>query len=389
MAEPVLLKPFQLRGARDAGVRCPTGVGSQTAVMVLLCSACAALHAQALQAQQVSQAQQISMLPSAPLPNLAVPPQGTPRLAEDLGQISGVVTDTQGALVGGAQIQLLSAGNTAAKATQSGPDGQFRFVGVPAGHFTITLRAAGFTSASTTGNLLPGQHFEMPTFALQPATVNITVNATASPEELATEELHIEEQQRLVGLFPNFFVSYNWTAPALSPKQKFSLSLHNAIDPGNLFLVGTTAGVQQADNAFPGYHQGAAGYGKRYGADLGNLVVGTFMGGAILPVLFHQDPRYFYKGTGTIKQRALYALSTAVICRGDNGHRQPAFASVLGDLSAGAISNLYYAPSDRQGATLTFENGLLGIAGDAMNNLFQEFFLRRLAPKANKKSDTP
>ena len=82
--------------------------------------------------------------------------------------------------------------------------------------------------------------------------------------------------------------------------------------------------------------------------------------------------------------RDFYAISTAVICRGDNGQRQPAFASVLGDLSAGAISNLYYAPSDRQGAALTFENGFLGVAGDAMNNVFQEFFLRKFTPKSAK-----
>lgn len=373
VAKPVVLNLLPTPAGWVARWRSFTSVRSHTAVAVLLCSTCATLYAQGLS------------LPSAPLPNGAVPPQGSPRPAEDLGQVSGTVTDTQGAVVAGAQIQLLSLQSSAAQVTNSGVDGHFRFAGVSAGGFKVTLHAIGFTAASTSGNLLPGQHLEMQNFVLQPATVNITVEATTSTEELATEDLHIEEQQRLLGIFPNFFVSYSWTAPALSPRQKFSLSLHNAIDPGNLFLVGTTAGIQQADNAFPGYHQGAAGYGKRYGADLGNLVVGTFMGGAILPVLFHQDPRYFYKGTGTIKQRTLYALSTSVICRGDNGHRQPAFASVLGDLSAGAISNLYYAPSDRQGATLTFENGLLGIAGDAMNNLFQEFFLRRLTAKAGGK----
>ena len=206
----------------------------------------------------------------------------------------------------------------------------------------------------------------------------------ATPDELATEQMQAEEQQRVFGILPNFFVSYRWTTPALSTRQKYTLAFKNASDPGNLFLVGTVSGVQQATDAFPGYHQGAAGYGRRYGANFGNLVAGTFLGGAILPSLFHQDPRYFYKGTGTVRTRFLYAVSTAVICRGDNGHRQPAFAGILGDLSAGAISNLYYAPSDRQGAALTFENGFLGIAGDAMNNVFQEFILPKLTTRAEK-----
>ena len=348
---------------------CPAG-------KALLCVAVGAVSLK-LPAQQATAVQ-----PSSP-PGT---PQVTDGTADSSGLIRGTVTDTQGAFMAGAQVQLQLANNPSPQVTVTGSDGTFVFPRLPAGSFTIRVTSAGFTAVSATGSLLPGQHFELQAVSLPLADVNITVDAVATPEELALEELRLEEHQRLLGMFPNFFVSYHWTAPPLSPKQKFTLAWRNAIDPGNLFLVGTTAGIQQADNAFPGYHQGAAGYGKRYGADLGNLVSGTFMGGAILPVLFRQDPRYFYKGTGTIRSRALYAISTAVICRGDNGHRQPAFASVLGDLSAGAISNLYYAPSDRQGATLTFENGLLGIAGDAMNNLFQEFVLRRLTSKSGGKS---
>ena len=113
------------------------------------------------------------------------------------------------------------------------------------------------------------------------------------------------------------------------------------------------------------------------------------MGGAIFPSLFHQDPRYFYKGTGTTKSRLLYAITRAVITRGDNGHDQPNFAGVLGDLSAGAISNLYYPASDRHGAGITFYNGLLAIGGDAVNGIFQEFFSHALTPSAKKQASHP
>jgi hypothetical protein len=103
------------------------------------------------------------------------------------------------------------------------------------------------------------------------------------------------------------------------------------------------------------------------------------LGGAVLPVLFHQDPRYFYKGTGTVWQRTRYALSTAVIARGDNGKWQPAYAGLLGDFGSGAISNLYYPASNRNGAGLTIENGFLAVAGDAVGNLLQEFVLRKMS----------
>lgn len=297
------------------------------------------------------------------------------------GVISGLVADANEVPIAGAHVALSTAGRVGSQEATTDDAGHFRFLRVAPGPFTVVVTLRGFDTVSVSGNLRPGQVYDLVPFALVLATVSVSVDAV-TPEQLSLEELHIEEKQRILGLIPNFFVSYNWTAPPLTAKQKFSLSTHNVLDPGNLFLAGTVAGVEQATNAFPGYGQGATGYGKRYGAALGNLVAGTYMGGAVLPSLFHQDPRYFYKGTGTIRSRFLYAISTAVICRGDNGHRQPAFASVLGDLSAGAISNAYYAPQDRQGASLTLENGLLGIAGDAMNNVVQEFFLKKITPKA-------
>ncbi len=291
-------------------------------------------------------------------------------------------------MIAGAAITLSAAGSPE-RQVMTDSNGYFLLHDAPAGPFTIAVSLPGFTTATQSGVLQPGQTLNLPAVALSMAVVQISVNAL-TPEQLALEELHTEEHQRLAGVLPNFFVSYNWTAPPLTSRQKYILATHNAADPGNLALVGTVAGVQQAANAFPGYHQGAAGYGKRYGADLANLVVGTYMGGAVLPSLFHQDPRYFYKGTGTPRSRVLYALSRAVITRGDNGRNQPNFAGVLGDLSAAAISNAYYPTTDRQGATLFFENGVLAIAGDAMNNLVQEFVLNRITTKSKKtKSELP
>ncbi len=319
-------------------------------------------------------------LPAAPLPQS--PSMAAPQRVGGC-RLTGEVL-SNGAMVSGAQLRLSSAGETLQ--TKSDDSGRFTFLGLDPAPYTLTATLPGFTTVTQHVELQPGETLDLPPIELTLSTVSITVDAL-TPEQLALEQLHTEEHQRLVGVLPNFFVSYNWTAPPLTAGQKFRLSTRNALDPGNLALVGTVAGVQQAANAFPGYGQGAAGYGRRYGADLGNLVIGTYMGGAVLPSLFHQDPRYFYKGTGTKRSRVLYALSRAVITRGDNGHDQPNFAGVLGDLSAGAISNLYYPASDRQGATIFLENSILAIAGDAMNDLVQEFFFSRFTSDTrNKKS---
>jgi uncharacterized membrane protein YeaQ/YmgE (transglycosylase-associated protein family) len=113
-------------------------------------------------------------------------------------------------------------------------------------------------------------------------------------------------------------------------------------------------------------------------------LVGTMVGGAILPSLLKQDPRYFYKGTGSTRSRILYALANAVICKGDNGHWQFDYSGILGDLAAGGISNLYYPASSRSGGGL-IENTLIGIGGSGVANLFQEFLIRKLTPHAQSR----
>jgi hypothetical protein len=155
-------------------------------------------------------------------------------------------------------------------------------------------------------------------------------------------------------------------------------------------IVAGIAGVQQADGQFSGYGQGAQGYAKRYGASYADIVTSTFIGGAILPSILKQDPRYFYKGTGSTSSRLKYAIANAVICKGDNGKWQFNYSSVLGSLAAGGISNLYYPASDRNGVGLTFENTLIGIGATAGVNILQEFVVRKLTPHLpNQAPPTP
>jgi hypothetical protein len=180
-------------------------------------------------------------------------------------------------------------------------------------------------------------------------------------------------------------VTYDPNPVPLTSKQKFGLAWKASIDPVNFVLTGATAGIEQALNDFDGYGQGAQGYAKRYGASYADLLSGTFIGGAILPSLLKQDPRYFYKGTGSKRSRILYALASSVICKGDNGRWQTNYSNILGSFAAGGISNLYYPAKDREGTELTFENGLIGIGATSAANLMQEFIVRKFTPKLPKR----
>ena len=165
----------------------------------------------------------------------------------------------------------------------------------------------------------------------------------------------------------------------MSPGQKFRLAVRTSIDPVTFAIAGATAGIEQGTNSFSGYGQGADGYAKRFAASYADDVVETFLGGALFPSILHQDPRYFYKGTGSITSRALYAMSTVVMCKGDNGRWQPNYSNVLGNLAAAGISNLYYPASNRNGAGITIQNALIDTAEGAAGALLQEFLLKKIS----------
>ncbi|MGD0509404.1 MAG: carboxypeptidase-like regulatory domain-containing protein [Terriglobales bacterium] len=301
------------------------------------------------------------------------------------GSISGTVVDQSGAVVGGARVRLTRTGTGDAQSLNqevlAGADGQFSFANIAPGPFLLTVTVADFAPRISSGILHSGENYIVPQIALAVAASVTDVEVGLSQTEVAEEQIQVEEKQRVLGVLPNFYVSYVANAAPLNSKQKFKLALRTVVDPFTWVFVGGAAGVEQAQNHFAEYGQGAQGYGKRFGADYADTVAGTFIGGAILPSLLKQDPRYFYKGSGSKTSRALYAIANAVICKGDNGRWQANYSNILGSLAAGGISNLYYPDQDRNGAGLTFENGALGIGATAVANLFQEFVIRKLTPK--------
>jgi len=223
-----------------------------------------------------------------------------------------------------------------------------------------------------------GENIAFPQITLALTTEVTEVRVEFTPVELAQEQIKDEEKQRVLGFIPNFYVSYIPNAAPLNTRQKFELAWKSTLDPVTFGITGAIAGIQQANNQFSGYGQGAQGYAKRYGASYADVVTNTFIAGAILPSLLKQDPRYFYKGSGSKRSRAFYAIANSVICKGDNGHWQANYSGIIGGLVAGGISNLYYPANDR-GAGLTFENEAIGIAGTAAANLLQEFVIRKLS----------
>jgi Carboxypeptidase regulatory-like domain len=217
---------------------------------LLLCLITTGAYAQ----QQISELRIISssLLPDAPLPQ-SDPQSSTEQTAsaEGAAAVSGVVLDGSGAAVPGAQVSLTHRDGTQLRSLVSGGRGEFAFTKLPAGYYLVTISAKGF-AVFTSGEftLSPQQSYEVPSISLSVASANseVTVRPT---EMIAAEQIKAEEKQRLLGIAPNFYVSYVKDAAPLTTKQKFSLATHDTLDWTSWIGISFSAGIEQANTAMP------------------------------------------------------------------------------------------------------------------------------------------
>jgi hypothetical protein len=305
--------------------------------------------------------------------------------------VSGTVVDETGGAIAGAGVSLLQDATGARIEVASNTDGSFVLPNVAAGAFHVTVSAPGFASQTIPGAVDPGAIVHLAPVRLPVTLGNVDVDVTVTRVELAEQQIKEQTRQRLLGVVPNFRVSYRADAVPLSGPQKFKLTWKSVSDPTRFAGAAIVAGIQQARNDFSGFGSGAEGYARRYAAFYATAFTATMISNAVLPTLLKQDPRYFYNGTGSRTARVGYALSRAVVRKGDNGRWQPDYSRLFGSLASGALSNLYYPEEDRRSARLTFENAAIGFGGAAIGNLFQEFLFKRLTThsRGSAESRTP
>ena len=321
--------------------------------------------------------QSAAFLPEAPSVQATSVVGADPTSPQTTSSITGEVTDESGAAVPNAWITLSDEQGKERIAVHPGPNGEFSLAGLLAGTYLLTVTATDFEAfRSAPLTVAQGQSYPLAQIHLSIQSVNTEV--TVRPVDvIAARQIKAEERQRVFGVMPNFYVSYVFDAAPLTAKQKFTLSLHDTFDPFNFALAAAGAGIDQANRTFPGYGFGAQGYGKRVAARYGDFLTDGILSNVVFAAILHQDPRYFYQGTGTFKSRFIHAVSYSVIARSDGGRAMPSYSSFLGDVGSGALSNLYYPHADR-GIDLVFENAAYSIVGRAFGGLVREFLLKRI-----------
>lgn len=291
----------------------------------------------------------------------------------------GTITDVNGDAVGDATVVAIGPDVRDGRQVRTSGNGYFEIDGLKPGvSYHVVASCRGFADWSSPVILLaPGEFKLMGEIQLRIAAQQTVVHVTYNQVQVATRQLRLEEKQRVLGILPNFYVAYEGDeAVHLTASMKFELALRVSVDPVTIAGVGIVSAARQATNT-PKYGQGWDAYGKRFGATAADGFTDIMIGGAILPSLLHEDPRYFYQGTGTTKSRILHAISSPFVGRRDNGTWGPNYSSLGGDLASSAISNLYFPRSDR-GAGLVFSQFGFGTAERIGASLAQEFLLSKL-----------
>jgi hypothetical protein len=306
-----------------------------------------------------------------------VPNSGQEALPLETAIIQGKVTDVNNDPVIGASVVVQGPEPSDVRTVTTNGDGLFEIPSLQPGiSYHVTISAQGFAPwESPTIILKPGQRETLSVDKLKIAEVTTSVTVTPeSSDEIALQEVKIEEKQRGLGVIPNFFEAYGPHPAPLTARLKFNLAFRVVRDPFTAVGVAILAGGGQVEGS-PNYGRGITGYGERFGANYANQFTDLMIGGAILPSLLRQDPRYFYQGTGTKKSRVLHAIASLVITKGDSGLWQPNYSSLGGDLASAAISNIYYPRSNR-GVGLVFQNFAIDSAVHLGVRLLQEFAFR-------------
>jgi hypothetical protein len=297
--------------------------------------------------------------------------------ASQAGIIMGTITDVNDTPILDASVVLQGHDSNDIRSVMTKENGFFEIRNIEAGRpYQVTIRAAGFSewhSPVVTLDLGQSKVLEVTKLRIEEVTTTVTVTPDNSGE-IATQQVKAEERQRGFGLIPNFYADYAPDPAPMNAGLKFRLSLRVAEDPFTFTGIALLAGIGQA-TGHPDFAQGAKGYSERYSVNYANGLTDIMLDGVILPSLLHQDPRYFYKGTGTTKARVAHVHYSLFVTKGDSGHLQPNYSQLGGDLMSAAVSNFYY-PRANRGAGLVSQRFATDTAIHLVVCMLDEFAFR-------------
>jgi hypothetical protein len=173
----------------------------------------------------------------------------------------------------------------------------------------------------------------------------------------------------IMGVIPNYKTVENPSevVPPMTVKAKFVLAAHDSFDPRSLPVTGLYSAIGQLRNQYPSFGQGMAGFGKRYAGNYVDQAIGNMIGEAVVPVLFHEDPRYYRLGSGGPLKRVTYSFTRIFVAHTDAGGRHFNYGEFLGNGLGAAISTAYYPAEDRNAHAVLSKAAIQTLTDGAFN----------------------
>ncbi len=183
-----------------------------------------------------------------------------------------------------------------------------------------------------------------------------------------------QQTKRILGVFPNFrAVSADTKLPPQTVAEKFKATAAQTFDYSDIPLIVVLAGIDEAENSTPEFHQGAAGYARYFWHNAADQIDENFWVQAILPSVLHEDSRYYTLGQGGLARRTVYAFGRTFITRSDSGKETFNFSEIIGSGAASGISAAYY-PTVEQTWTKVGQRWLQNGIIDGATYVIQEFW---------------
>jgi hypothetical protein len=167
------------------------------------------------------------------------------------------------------------------------------------------------------------------------------------------------------------FLTSNIVIP-MTWQQKGYLALHDLADPVNFGTILGISAITVGANSHSAYGPGLKGFGKSVGVSLLQDATAQFFGAFAIPVIVHQDPRYFRMPHAPFGKRVVYSISRTVVSRSDSGKSIPNYATLLNYPIGAELANLY-VPGIHPDAPSTVARIFTGYALDPVNGLINEF----------------
>ncbi len=227
-----------------------------------------------------------------------------------------------------------------------------------------------------------------------PQTQPAQDSASTAPATDSKNIVPIKEDKRAYGVLPNYRTAEAAVPYApITAHQTIMIGVKDSFDGAAYPLAAFFTGISQLTNSNPSFGQGVKGFAHRYSTSFADQVIGNMLTESFLPLAFHEDPRFFRKGSGSKKGRLLYAASRVLICRNDNGKNTFNASEIVGNGIVGSVGNLYYP--DSRGFRDTMQRMWTQIGTDSISNVLKEFwpdvknyYVRRHREKVERQQKT-